>query len=413
MHASHEDHASVEELVVRTIALLAVAMVVAILARRLRLPYTVGLVLTGLALALARGDLGIALTHDFIFDVILPPLLFEAALNLHWNELKRDLVPVLTLATCGVALCAAVVAAGLTLGLKWPLGPAMAFGALIAATDPIAVIALLRETGVKGRLRLLIESESLLNDGVAALLFTLILATLAEGATAPTGLQIASQVLLVGAGGIAVGIASGALAILVSGSTDDHLIETALTAIAAYGSFLTAEHLGASGVLATVSAGLMMGNLGVLAEGKGPFTLSSRGRDFVLAFWDFAAFVANSFVFLIIGLALVGVHVNSYSVLAEVIGLALIGRAVAVYPLSLLFAGSRWKIPFAQQHFLWWAGLRGALALALALALPAETPYRDEILVGAFGVVAFSVLVQGLSAGFLLKALGLDKSSAG
>ena len=180
MHAALEDHASVEELVVRTIALLAVAMVVAILARRLRLPYTVGLVLTGLALALARVDLGLALTHDFIFDVILPPLLFEAALNLHWNELRRDLVPVLTLATCGVALCAAVVAAGLTLGLKWPLGPAMAFGALIAATDPIAVIALLRETGVKGRLRLLIESESLLNDGVAALLFTLILATLAK-----------------------------------------------------------------------------------------------------------------------------------------------------------------------------------------------------------------------------------------
>src|SRR4051812_31550874 len=120
-----------ELLVGRAIALLGAAMIVAILARRLRLPYTVGLLLTGLGLALARVDVGIALTHDVIFDVILPPLLFEAALNLHWPELRRDLLPVLTLSTLGVGLCALVVAAGLVKGLGWPLGPAMAFGALI------------------------------------------------------------------------------------------------------------------------------------------------------------------------------------------------------------------------------------------------------------------------------------------
>ena len=145
-----------ELLLGRTIALLGVAMIVAILARRLRLPYTVGLVLTGLGLALARVDVGLTLTHDVIFDLILPPLLFEAALNLRWRELRRDLFPVLTLATLGVGLCALVVTLGLTMGLGWPVGAAMAFGALIAATDPIAVIALLRETGVKGRLALLI-----------------------------------------------------------------------------------------------------------------------------------------------------------------------------------------------------------------------------------------------------------------
>ena len=395
----------------RTIDLLGVAIVVAILARRLRLPYTVGLVLTGLALALLRLDVGVALTHDVIFDVILPPLLFEAALNLHWSELRRDLAPVLTLATLGVGLCALVVAAGLTSGLGWPLVPALAFGALIAATDPIAVIALLRETDVKGRLRLLIESESLLNDGVAALLFSLVVATMADAA-APTPWGVASQLLFVGGGGIAVGLLGGAAAIFVAGRTEDHLIETALTAVAAYGSFLFADHLGASGVLATVSAGLMMGNLGVLAEDAEPFALTSQGRGFVVAFWEFAAFLANSFVFLMIGLELANVRVRSFAELAIVIALALLGRAAAVYPICLVFSGSRWKIALVKQHFLWWAGLRGALALALALALPPAMPYREEILVAAFGVVAFSVLVQGLTAGLWLKALGLEPSNA-
>jgi len=398
-----------EFLLGRTIALLGVAMIVAILARRLRLPYTVGLVLTGLGLALARVDVGVTLTHDVIFDLILPPLLFEAALNLRWRELSRDLLPVLTLATLGVGLCALVVTLGLTMGLGWPIGAAMAFGALIAATDPIAVIALLRETGVKGRLALLIESESLLNDGVAALLFTLVVASLGQPAT-PGWENVLVTALIVGGGGVAAGLAAGAAAIFLAGRTEDHLIETALTAVAAYGSFLIAEHVGASGVLATVCAGLMMGNLGVLAEGPETLALTHQGRGFVLAFWEFAAFLANSFVFLMIGLALASVHVRSLAALGIVIALALAGRAAAVYPLSLAFTRSRWKIPLAQQHFLWWAGLRGALALALALALPPTTPYRDEILVGAFGVVAFSVLVQGLTAGLLLKALGLDRA---
>ena len=397
-----------ELLIGRTIALLGVAMAVAIIARRLRLPYTVGLVLTGLGLALMRVNIGFTLTHDIIFDLILPPLLFEAALNLHWSELRRDLAPVLALSTLGVGLCAVVVAAGLVKGQGWPPGPALAFGALIAATDPIAVIALLRETGVKGRLRLLIESESLLNDGVAALLFTLVLTSLGETGTGPTALGVVGETLLIGGGGIVVGVITGASAILVAGRTDDHLVETALTAVAAYGSFLIAEHFGASGVLATVSAGLMMGNLGVLAEDETKFTLSPSGRIFIVAFWDFAAFLANSFVFLMIGLALADVPARSVGALAVVVALALLGRAAAIYPVCLIFTGSSVKIGWAQQHFLWWGGLRGALALALALALPPTIPYREEILIGAFSVVAFSVLVQGLTAGRVLKVFGLD-----
>ena len=391
-----------------TIELLGVAMVVAILARRLRLPYTVGLVLTGLALALARIDVGVTLTHDVIFDVILPPLLFEAAISIPWSELRRDLPFVLALATLGVALCAAVVAAGLTALLGWPAGPALAFGALIAATDPIAVIALLRETGVKGRLRLVIESESLINDGVAALLFTLVVASLGAAASAPTPLGVLGQTLLIGGGGVVVGLLAAGIAILLSGRTRDHLVETALTAVAAYGSFLTAERLGASGVLATVSAGLLMGNLGVLADEADRFALTSLGRAFVVAFWEFAAFVANSLVFLLIGLALGATPTRAFGALVVVVALALAGRAATVYPVAFLFARSRWAVSWPERHFLWWGGLRGALALALALSLPPATPRRDDILVAAFGVVAFSVLVQGLTAKFALRRLGLD-----
>ena len=395
------------------IELLGVAMAVAIVARRLRLPYTVGLVATGLALALARLPLDLALTHDVLFEVILPPLLFEAALSISWRELKRDLTLVLALSTVGVLLGAGVVAGGLVWTLGWPLAPAMAFGALIAATDPIAVIAMLREAGVTGRLRLVIESESLFNDGAAALLFALILPALSLSG-APTPLAVVWQALLIGGGGIVVGVAIGALAIALAGRTDDHLVETALTAVVAYGAFLIAERIGASGVLATVAAGLVMGNLGGLAAESGRFALSAQGRQSIVVFWEFAAFVANSLVFLLIGLAMADAATRGAGfgagagAIAVIVALALAGRAATVYPAALAFARTRWALGWREAHFLWWSGLRGALALALALAIPPEAPYRDEILVGAFAVVAFSVLVQGLTAGPALRVLRLD-----
>src|SRR6185437_11000530 len=159
----------------RTVLLLLVAIAVAIVARRFRLPYTVGLVATGIFLAVTHSGIGLSLTHEFILDVILPPLLFEAAINLHWNELRRDMLPVLTLATCGVVISSLFVASGVAYWLAWPWQPALIFGVLISATDPVAVIALFRDLGVQGRLRVLVEAESLFNDGVAAVLLALVL----------------------------------------------------------------------------------------------------------------------------------------------------------------------------------------------------------------------------------------------
>ena len=204
-----------------------------------------------------------------------------------------------------------------------------------------------------------------------------------------------------------MGLLCGGAAIAVAGRTSDHLVETALTTVAAYGSFLLAEYLHLSGVLATVAAGLLMGNLGVLRAPEGN-PLSSRGREFVLAFWEFAAFIANSLIFLLIGVTVAGIRFDrlGWTALLIAVGLVLIGRALSVYPLCLPFIRSRWAIPAKEQHVLWWGGLRGALALALALALPPSLVMRDEIVVAAFGVVVFSVVVQGLTMPLLLRTLG-------
>ena len=270
-------------LLVRALGLLGLAILVALAARRLRLPYTVGLALAGAALALFRVNAGLALTHDLIFDVVLPPLLFEAALNLHWSELKRDLVLVVALTTLGVALGAAVVAGGLFHFLGWGIEAALVFGALIAATDPIAVIALLRESGLTGRLRLLFEAESLLNDGMAAVLFTLVLGWAAHDPAAGGPFAVVGAFVAIAGGGLVIGLLVGLAAVLIAGTSDDHLVETALSAVAAFGSFLIAERCHVSGVLATVAAGTVMGNLGVLGPRNSLRTAAVRARPHLRA----------------------------------------------------------------------------------------------------------------------------------
>lgn len=389
------------------VAALAVAMIVAIAARRLKLPYTVGLVVVGIGVAVSRSGLGLPLTHDFVFDLILPPLLFDAALSLAWRELWRDIIPIFALSTLGTVIAAAAVTSGMVCLVGWPLPAALMFGVLIAATDPVAIIAMFKDNGVKGRIRLLVESESLFNDGAAAVLFVMALAWTEASAAAGDALQTAETLAQIVLGGAAIGAACGFAAILVARRTTEHLIEAALTTVVAYGSFLLAEYFHVSGVLAAVAAGLVMGNLGVLSEQDGG-VFSSKGREFVLGFWEFAAFLANSAIFLLIGTNVAAMPFQSYGVevLLASIAIVLAGRVLTVYPVSLLFFWSRWKISWSEQHVLCWGGLRGALALALSLSLPPTLPLRDEIVVVTFGVVAFSIVVQGLTMPWLLRWLG-------
>ena len=387
-----------------------VAAVVSIIARRLKLPYTVGLVATGAILVFFHVSLKTTLTRELIFNALLPPLLFEAAINIPWRELRRDSLVVGVMAVAGVVISAAVVAAGMRLLFHWPFPSALVFGVLIAATDPVSVIATFKDIGIHGRLRLLVEAESLLNDGVAAVLFGVALA-FAGGASAvapgPALWSLAVTVL----GGIAVGAIAAGLAFLLAWRSTDHLVETLLTAAVAYGSFLQAEHLHVSGVLATVTAGLLMGNFGILREDGSIIT--QRGRESVMTVWDFAAFVANSLIFLLIGarVAEIPFHVLGAASLVGAIVLVLAGRMASVYPLCALVTRTRHKVPMSHQHILFWGGLRGALALALALSLPRELAFRDEIVIATFGVVAFSIVVQGVTLTPLMRRLGIEFGS--
>jgi CPA1 family monovalent cation:H+ antiporter len=379
--------------------LLLIAAIVSMAVRRLKVPYTVGLMLTGIVLAITpfpSDDIG--MTKDLIFTIFLPPLIYEAAIHIKLRELLRDLPVILTFATVGVLLSAAITAAGMHYFAGWALQSAILFGVLIAATDPVSVIATFKEAGVYGRLRLLVEAESLFNDSAAAVVFSLALAFATGGSiTLADTLQTLGTTI---AGGILCGFLVAGAMLALAGQTEDHLVEITLTTVAAYGSFLLAEYFHLSGVLASLVAGLMTGNFGSL----GSFT--DKGRDAVVSFWEYIAFIVNSLIFMLIGIR--GAYQDFTDLLiptAIAILLVLLGRAMAIYPLSIIFLRSGLQVSSNHQHILFWGGLRGALALALALGLPPEVPQREAIVAVAFGVVAFSIFTQGLTIVPLLRKL--------
>jgi CPA1 family monovalent cation:H+ antiporter len=389
------------------VLLFCISTAVAIAVRRVRIPFTVALVIVGLALGALGTIAPPRLTKDLLFTIFLPGLLFEAAFHLDLGAFRRTWRTILALAVPGVAVAIAVMA-GILAGVSGLLHDssslawesAVLLGAIVAATDPVAVTAVFREVKVPVRLATLVEGESLLNDGTGVVFFSLALAY-ATGQASSAG-ALAGEFVLVAGGGVVVGIISGVIASMVIRRVDEPMIEIALTMIAAYGPFVLAEKLGVSGVLATVCAGALCGQHG--RDGG----MSSRSRAAAESFWEYLAFALNSIVFLLIGFTFKWSSVAAVlpEVIIAFIAMSLARAALVSATLAVQRRGNdplprRWTIVVA------WGGLRGALSMVLALALPEELPARDVIVATTVGLVVLSIVFQGASMPLLVQRLGL------
>jgi CPA1 family monovalent cation:H+ antiporter len=390
------------------ILLLLIASVVAVVTRRLRVPYTVSLVVAGVLITSAW-PIRLELTAELILAVFVPPLVFEAAFKIQLRHLLDNLVPILLFAVPGVLLTTVAVGLIVSVFLPVTLSTALLFGALIAATDPVAVVALFRKLAVPRRLAVILEGESLLNDGTAVVVFNVVLAAVVSGAslTEPVGILMAVvDFLRVGVGGLAIGLGLGWLTARAIAWLDEYLIETTLTTVLAFGSYLLAEHWHLSGVLAVVGAGLVNGN--VAPRGMTPTT-----RVVLYNFWEFLAFIVNSLVFL-----LIGSRVNLRQLASQLLPVAvacvavLASRAAVVYGLSWLISRRGNGLPWSYQHVLFWGGLRGAISLALVMSLPDSLADRELLRVMAFGVVLLTLLGQGTTMAALVRWLGLTGREA-
>jgi CPA1 family monovalent cation:H+ antiporter len=377
------------------VALLLIATLVGIIARRLRMPYTVGLVIVGVVLAVLFRPYDFSISPQLILGIFVPPLIFEAAFHLPYRDLRHNLGPILTLAVPGVLLTTLLVGVIVHLGAGLPLAYAIVFGSIIAATDPVAVIALFRTLHAPRRLQILLESESLLNDGTAIVVYNLAVAAAISGAFQPG--QAILDFIRVAGFGIVVGLTLGWLASLAISRINDHLIETALTFVLAYGAYLLAESFHVSGVLAVVAAGLVNGNIG-------PRGMAATTRIVVFNFWEFMSFLANSFVFLLIGLVVdIPLLAENWPAILWGILSALLARLIVIYGFF-----PRSSIPRQWKHILYWGGLRGAISLALALGLPLGLlAVSGKLQAMVFGLVIFTLLVQGTSMSTLIRWLGL------
>ncbi|NES97022.1 MAG: sodium:proton antiporter [Desertifilum sp. SIO1I2] len=400
-----DNGAAIEENLKQFLLVLSVSLSVATLPQVISwfrtIPYTLLLVIVGLGLAVVDVRL-VSLSPGLILSIFLPPLLFEAAWNLKWSNLKRDLIPITLFAVVGVIISVVGVALGIYQFTEISLSVALLMGAILSATDPVSVVALLRELGAPKRISNLMEGESLFNDGVAVVAFSLLVGI-------PLGLEEFNLQVSILRFFIFVGVGLGVGGLIGFGISyltqrfDLPLVEQSLTLISAYGAYIITEEFGGSGVIGVVTCGLILGNFG------SRIGMNPRTRVVVSEFWEFLAFFVNSIVFLLIGdqirFASLGENLDT---IAITIVAMIITRAIAIYSLAL-FSNSiaQSNIGLREQTVLWWGGLRGSVSIALALSVPISLDGREEIIATVFGVVLFTLLVQGLTTKPLLEFLKL------
>jgi CPA1 family monovalent cation:H+ antiporter len=382
----------------------AVATVLGLVSKRARMvPYPVVLAAAGIAVGLLPGGQFPRIGGSVILLAFVPGLIFEAALTLDLAELRRRILPVGLLATAGVAITVLLIGTltHVVIGLSWANG--MLLGAILAATDPIAVIAILRRLAAPAGLSAILEGESLFNDGTGVAVFSAVLFTILSGA--PSLGDATIRFFEITLGGTAVGLAVGFLSLSLLRFAQDAPLEILATLVIAYGSYLAADLLHASGIVAVVAAGIVVARYG-----------SQIGRLHgaqLLGFWNVLAFVLNAMLFILVGAALPATTLLPVAGLVLVtFVIMLVTRAVPVYGLLALADLRGRTIPWAWRHVTFWAGLRGALAVALALSVAGSTGVDSRVSVVAYGVVLLSLLVQGGLMAPVTRALKIEAASA-
>lgn len=388
------------ESVVQQIAwILLAAAVVGMIAHRLGISYPIALVIAGLAVEESHLIELPQLDPGLLLFALLPPLLFDASFRLDARELRLVARPVLLLAVPGVLISAFVVGAILGIVLDLPFGVALVFGSIVAATDPVAVVGIVQKLGLPARITVTAEAESLINDGMAITIYTAVIGYATTGRLEGFDvIQVFGQEVI---GGLLIGGIVGIAGARLTGLIDAGPVEMTLSTVLAYGSYLLADSAHASGPLACVAAGLIHGSYGR------SFGMSRETSELLDALWEYLGFLANAIVFLLVGFTVdLGVLGDEAGAVIAAILAVVAVRALVVW-LMTTRAGGHGTPAWKERLVLTWSGLRGALTIALALALPAGVPHRQQVIAMSFGVVLFTLFVQGLTLPALLRQLGL------